>query len=188
MTSLTINETHHDLDIIRNGDRFTVTAGPNLRRDKWRAGVWVMYVEDESSTTSFTVEKSDGIYTAGFLIYESENYNSTHSGYRNFTSYQNTTPTSSPGGSATLTLVAGGGRFLFREFETQALNAQGQRTGGPITYSLNEELKVSENGKLCNDPDANLLVATGGQKTLVVGICCFVPTEQVPKLGLDYKY
>lgn len=189
MSSLELNANPENLDIIRNGDRFAVCVGPTLRASKWKGGTWVKYVENVSSTDSFTVEKSDGIYTCGFLIYGSEDYeNARQSTYRNFTSYQNTSPLANALGTATLTVVAGGGRFLFKQFETQALAPNGTRTGGAITYSLNEELKISENGLLCNDDDASLLLATGGTKTLVVGICCLVPTASVPKLGLDYKY
>ena len=148
-----------------------------------------MYVENQSSSDSFTVERSDGVYTSGFLIYGSEDYdNARISNYRNYTSYQNTSPIANALGTAVQTSVNGGGRFLFKQFETIALAPNGTRTGGPITYRLNEELKVSENGLLCNDDDANLLAATGGAKTLVVGICCLVPTTNNPKLGLDYKY
>ena len=110
MSSLTLNETPENLDIIRNGDRFAVTIGPLLRRSKWKGGTWVKYVENELDTTSFTVEKSDGIYTCGFLIYGSEDYdNARVSNYRNFTSYQNTSSIAPALGTATLTLVAGGG-------------------------------------------------------------------------------
>lgn len=188
MSSLALNETPENLDIIRNGDRFAVTIGSALRREKWKGGTWVKYVPDESSTDSFTVERSDGIYTCGFVIYGSEDYeNARQSNYRNFTSYQNTSKIANALGTATLTLVAGGGRFLFKQFEEFNLDAQGNRTL-PATYQLNEELKVSENGLLCNDADADLTAKTGGAKALIVGICCHVPTVQTPKLGLDYKY
>jgi hypothetical protein len=188
MSSLTLNETPENLDIIRNGDRFAVTIGPLLRRSKWKGGTWVKYVEDEIDTTSFTVEKSDGIYSCGFVIYGSEDYdNARVSNYRNFTSYQNTSSIAPALGTATLTLVAGGGRFLFKQFESFRLDAQGNRTL-PANYQLNQELKVSENGLLCNDDDADLIAKTGGAKALIVGICCLVPTTQVPKLGLDYKF
>tara|TARA_B100000424_G_scaffold156512_1_gene119644 strand:- start:509 stop:1075 length:567 start_codon:yes stop_codon:yes gene_type:complete len=188
MSSLKLNETPDNLDIIRNGDRFAVTIGPILRSERWKGGTWVKYVADHSNTDSFTVERSDGVYSCGFVIYGSEDYtNARQSTYRNFTSYQNTSVMANALGTATLTLVAGGGRFLFKDFEQFNLDGNGDRTV-PATYQLNEELKVSENGLLCNDGDVRLLAKTGGAKTLIVGICCLVPTEQVPKLGLDYKF
>ena len=188
MSSLKLNETPDNLDIIRNGDRFQCTIGPILRSERWKGGTWVKYVEDKSSTDSFTVERSDGIYTCGFVMYGSEDYtNARQSTYRNFTSYQNTSPIANALGTASLTLVAGGGRFLFKEFEEFRLDGQGNRTI-PANYQLNQDLKVSENGLLCNDEDARLLAKTNGTKTLLVGICCLVPTTEVPKLGLDYKY
>lgn len=188
--SINLNVTPENLEILTPGDRFPCTIGPLLRRSKWKGGTWVRYVEDVNSTDSFTVERSDGIHTCGFLIYGSEDYdNARISTYRNYTSYQNTSPIANDLGTATLTLVAGGGRFLFKQFETQALDAQGQRNGGAIVYNLNDELKVSENGLLCNDEDARLLLATGGAKTLIIGTCCLIPTEaNGQKLGLDYKF
>ena len=115
MSSLQLNETPDNLDIIRNGDRFACTIGPILRSERWKGGTWVKYVADQSSTDSFTVERSDGVYTCGFVIYGSEDYtNARQSTYRNFTSYQNTSPIANALGTATLTLVAGGGRFLFQ--------------------------------------------------------------------------
>jgi hypothetical protein len=188
MSSLKLNETPDNLDIIRNGDRFAVTVGPILRRDRWKGGTWVKYVADQSNTDSFTVERSDGVYTCGFVIYGSEDYtNARQSTYRNFTSYQNTSSIANALGTATLTLVAGGGRFLFKDFEEFRLDLNGDRTI-PANYQLNQDLKVSENGLLCNDEDATLNAKTGAGKSLVIGICCLVPTTEVPKLGLDYKY
>jgi hypothetical protein len=83
-------------------------------------------------------------------------------------------------------MVMGGGRFLFTQFEEFGLDAQGVRNQPP-NYALNQNLKVSENGLLCNDSDANLLVATGGAIALIVGVCCKTPDSD-GKLGLDLKY
>lgn len=182
-----INLTSHDLDIIKQGDRFQVVAGPILRRTRWKAGTWVRYVPGE---IDFTVEKSDGIYACGFLHYGSEDYTDARvSNYRNFSSYQNIGGNAVARGGATLTLVTGGGRFLFAEFETFGLNPQGQRDPNlPITYTLNEDLRVSENGLLCNDSEALIKLATGGAQVALVGVCSKTPTTENPKLGLDLKY
>lgn len=185
--SIDLNLTTDDIDVLKNGDKTPCTAGPIMRRNGWKGGTWVHYVENENSAAEFTVEKSDGRYVAGFVLYGSENYaNARQSTYRNFTSYQNTGALASASGAAVLTLVNGGARILFKEFETTALAVNGVRNGGPITYNLNDPLKVSENGLLCNDPDANLNAALGVDPT-VVGICCKVPGTD-GKLGLDLKY
>jgi hypothetical protein len=184
-----INVVKEDITVIRNGDRFRVTAGPILRRTKWKGGTFVRYVEDETATDEYTVERSDGIGVAGFVIYGSEDYTDPQiSNYRNYTSYQNAGALANANGTAVLTVVAGGGRFLFAEYETISLDIAGVRQGPPITYVLNQNLKVSENGLLCNDPDDRLLLATGGEETVVVGIVCKVPSSIEPKLGLDLKY
>lgn len=180
--------TSHDLDCIIQGDRFPVVAGPILRARKWKSGTWVRYVTDENNANNWTVERSNGVYAAGFLMYGSEDYSDARrSNYRNYTSFQNAGELSEASGSAVITMITGGGRFLFANYETVALNALGERTGGPITYILGEDLKVSENGLLCNDTDANLLAATGGTQTLVVGVCSKLPVNG-GKIGFDLKY
>jgi len=74
-------------------------------------------------------------------------------------------------------------------FETVALTPAGVRAGGPAVYSLNDILKVSENGLLCNDPDAFLLLATGGTSVISVGTCSVIPDARSGnRLGLDFKF
>jgi hypothetical protein len=85
-------------------------------------------------------------------------------------------------------MISGGARCLFLNYETISLNAQGQRAGGVAQYTLNDKIKVSENGLLCNDADNLLLLATGGQESIVVGLCCKTPTTEDVSLGLDMKY
>ena len=185
--SIDLNLTTDDIDVLKNGDRTPCTAGPIMRRTGWKGGTWVYYVPNDDKVSEFTVEKSDGRYVAGFVLYGSENYASARqSTYRNFTSYQNTGALASASGAAVLTLVNGGARILCKEFETVALAVNGQRNAGPITYNLNDPLKISENGLLCNDPDANLNAAIGANPTFV-GICCKVPGTD-GKLGIDLKY
>jgi hypothetical protein len=141
----------------------------------------------------WVVERSDGIRADGFMLWASANrFDSTgDAGYRNWTSYQNDDQNVATvaSGAATTVLVAGGGRFLFRVFETVALTPGGVRAGGPAVYSTNDVLKVSENGLLCNDPDAFLILATGGVSPIHVGVCSAVPNARsANRLGLDLKF
>lgn len=184
--SINLNLTTDDIDVLKNGDKTPCTAGPIMRRTGWKSGTWVYYVPNVDNVSEFTVEKSDGTALAGFVLYGSENYaDARQSTYRNFTSYQNTGALASASGAAVLTLVNGGARVLFKEFETIALN-NGVRNGGAITYNLNESLRISENGLLTNDPEAELILA-GIPAPIVVGLCCKVP-ETDNKLGIDLKY
>jgi len=184
-----------DVELMKGGDRFPVAAGPILRSTGWRGGLWVRYVPP-TGADDFVVEASDGIDGTGFLLFPSENY-STPGGFasgvaqttneQNWTSYQFTTEPAVA--TNVVTMVNGGTRVLFRVFETVSLTGAGVRSGPPITYSLNDPLKISENGLLCNDPDAALLAATGGVVTLVVGFCCSVPSPRNDnRLGLDLKF
>jgi hypothetical protein len=188
--STRLNINNNDLELMFNGDKFPVAIGPNLRRNGWRAGTWVKYVPNEFSATEFTVEKSEGIYAAGFLLYPSEDYSDSRtSNYRNFTSFQvNISPTTATSGSGVTTMISGGTRILTRNYETTALDNLGVRNNGTLNYSLNSPLYISENGILTQDPPANLILATGGDSPLFVGICSKVPTTDDPRLGADIKY
>jgi len=187
MASVNLNKTSDDIDAHFVGDKFPVVAGPILRATKWKAGLFVRYVEDEIETNNFTVEQSNGREVVGFLLFGSEDYaDARQSNFRNFTSYQNTSALASSSGSATLTMISGGARYLFKNFETIALDAGGVRQGGAITYNLNEPLKISENGLPCNDPDDRLSLAIGGDP-IVVGFCSKKPGID-GKLGIDLKF
>lgn len=177
-----------DVDLQFPGDRISVITGPIMRRSGWRGGVFVQYVP---GTDDFTVEISDGNAAAGFILFQSENYALTRpygngpGSPENWLAHQFRNPT---GGNNVATMISGGTRAYFRVFETVALNGAGARAGGPITYTLNEPLKVSENGLLCNDSDVNL-AAAGVTTPQVVGIVSAVPlARNSNRLGIDLKF
>ena len=189
--STALNLTSDDLDVLKAGDKLTATAGPIVRASGWVAGQWVRYVDPQvPSVSEFTVEKSDGVTAAGFMLYGSENYSDPRrSTYRNYTSYQNASSFAAvASGASVVTIMVNGGRFLFRNYETVALDAFGVRAGGPAVYTVGFPLKISENGLLCQDPDALLLLATGGTSVLIAGVCSKIPTTNDPRLGLDSKF
>lgn len=171
-----------DVEIFLTGDRSPVICGPGLRAAGWRGGVWVMYVPGDMD---FTVERSDGTRATGFLLFPSEGADpSTVGGSSDFISYQ---PATGVGGQNVMTMVNGGTRAYFKVFETVAL-AGGARVGGPLVYNLNDDLKVSENGLLCNDPDAQFALI-GITTPIVVGMVSAVPSPRnFNRLGLDLKF
>jgi hypothetical protein len=153
-----------------------------------------MYVAGEQE---WTVEASDGTAATGFLLFQAEYYSQLQPGSfgagsellvgspENYLSHQFL---SGKGGQNVITMINGGTRCFFKAFETTALVLAGTRTGATITYSLNDNLKVSENGLLCNDSDVNL-AAAGIATPLVVGLVSAVPaTENGNRLGWDMKY
>lgn len=181
-----------DVVFVINGDKFPATAGPGLRSTGWPGGLWVRYVPPVGMVDEYIVEVSDGNSATGFLGFPSENYtpDSFSGPVNNFTGIQLLTGQGAVAGASTVTITAGGGRFLFRLFETVVLSAGGQRDGseGFITYNLNEDLKISENGLLCNDPDARLALQ-GVVTPQIVGKCCAVPHARNNfRLGLDLKF
>ena len=175
-----------------NGDKFPCTAGPILRSTGWRGGLWVMYVPPIGNVDEYVIEASDGTMATGFVAFPSENYdpNANWGAVNNFTGIQLREGQGAVAGASTVTVTAGGGRMLFLVFETVVLAAGGTRDGseGFITYNLNDQLKVSENGFLCNDPDGRLALV-GIASPLVVGTCCAVPHERNGfRLGMDLKF
>lgn len=177
-----------DVELMFPGDRFPVVVGPNLRTSGWRGGTFVQYVTGDQD---FTVEVSDGNQAAGFLLFQSENYElippygNGPGSPQNFLGQQNRSPV---GGNNVMTVVEGGVRAFFKVFETVALDGAGDRVGGSITYTLNEDLKISENGLLCNDSDANL-AAAGVSSPQVVGIVSAIPSSSNNnRLCIDLKY
>jgi len=183
--------TPDDVQTLFAGQRSKVTAGPVLRRSLWVGGLFVQYATPVDQVNDFLVEQSFGVAACGFMLNPSENYADPRGGggYRNWTSIQPANPESTTlaSGAATQTINSGGGRFLFRHFERTALTALGVRAGGPAIYNLNEPLLVSENGLLCNDPEAWLVLATGGAEAIRVGICCALPEYSQGRLGIDYR-
>jgi len=182
-----------DVEMMFPGDRFPVVVGPDLILSGWRGGLFVAYV---TGPQDFTVEVSDGNSVGGFLLFQSENYTANQPGSfgvspdpvvgssGNWLSKQ---PRQGVGGQNVVTMVTGGTRAFFKVFETVAL-AGGARTGGPIIYGLNDNLKISENGLLCNDSDVQLALV-GIAVPVVVGIASAVPSSQNGgRICLDFKY
>lgn len=173
-----------------NGDKFPCVAGPILRSTGWRGGLWVRYVPPVGLVDEYVVEASNGNEATGFIGFPSENYapGDFAGAVNNFTGVQLRDGMGSVAGASTITVTAGGGRMLFLVFETVALDVGGARAGGAITYTLNEDLKISENGYLCNDSDANL-AAAGVTNPLIVGKVCAVPhARNGNRLGMDLKF
>lgn len=176
---------YDDVEPMVWGDKLTCSAGSTLQRTGWKAGTFAMYVAGSVGEPYFTVERSDGIGVAGFILYGSEDYSDTRiGGYHNYTSIQKRYPN----GPNTITVMIGGGRYFFRNYEKVALAADGTRTGGPAVYGFNNILKVSENGLLCNDPDGYLLLATGGAVTVPFAMCSRPPVVDDPRMGVDMRY
>ena len=189
MSQMTPNITD-DVIFQINGDKFPCVAGPVLRSTGWRGGLWVKYVPPTGNVDEFVIEASDGNEATGFIGFPSENYDPGDfaGAVNNFTGVQLRTGQGAVSGASTVTVTAGGGRFLFLVFETVALDVGGARAGGPISYSLNEDLRVSESGYLCNDSVANL-AAAGVTNPLVVGKVCAVPhARNGYRLGMDLKF
>jgi len=177
-----------DVELRFPGDRFPVVVGPTLRQGGWRGGLWVQYVT--STEGDFVVEISDGNFASGFLLFQAENYEQAPpygTGPGSPANWISNQPREGTGGQNVVTMVNGGTQAFFKLFETQRLVA-GARTGADITYSLNESLKVSENGLLTNDSDVDL-ATVGIANPIVVGIVSAVPSDRNgDRLGADIKY
>lgn len=183
------NNSRADVDLLKLGDTFPAQAGPLLRQTGWRGGVFVQYIAS-NETDLFVVERSDGNTSVGFILNASEDNSYDGPGSnRNWTSQiQRGNAASAAAGCSTITIVSGGPKALFAVYETVALTGGGTRTGGPITYSPNDPLRISENGLLCNDSEANL-IAAGIAAPIFVGNVIVPPSERSGnRLGLDMKF
>jgi len=173
-----------DVELMFPGDRYPVSAGPILVQTGWRGGQWVQFVT--SPFGDFFVEASDGNRIAGFILFQSEYYPPTPNlmgSPENWIAHQ---PRHCQATSVT-TMLSGGVRAFFRVYETEAL-AGGTRSGGPITYTLNENLYVSENGLLCNDSAVQLALA-GVVTPQLVGIVSAIPsTGNENRLAADIHW
>lgn len=181
---------HPDVDLHFPADRFPVHPVAALRSAGWRGGIWVEYTNPEYGLP-WCVKKSAGIKAVGFLLFPSEDYATAANGAtQNYTSMQyRGNATSAASGASVVTMINGGTRAYFRVFETVALDGAGNRSNGAITYGYGDTLRVSENGLLCNDSDADLQVATGGGETLVVGYVSDPPSAtNNQRLGADIKF
>ena len=179
-----------DVELHLRGDRFFVQPGPVLLSTGWRGGLWVRYVPGDYD---FTVEASDGNTCTGFLLFQSEDYQPFPPPFgtgvgspENYLAHQFLA--NGQGGQNIATIVAGGTRCYFKVYEQFQLNGGVRDPNLPITYVLNENLKVSENGFLCNDSDVELALA-GVISPKVVGVCSAVPNPtNRNRLGFDLKY
>lgn len=177
-----------DVELRFPGDRFPVVAGPTLRTNGWRGGIFVQYVT--SAEGDFVVEISDGNNAAGFMLFASEDYELTPpygTGPGSAANWISGQPATGVGGQNVVTMVNGGTQAFWKVYETRRLVA-GARTGAAITYTLHDDLKVSENGLLCNDSNADL-ATVGIANPIVVGIVSAVPSARnMNRLGADIKY
>lgn len=173
------NETHDlDVEVMIPGDRIPVTCVGSLIQGGWRGGQFVRYVAD------FQVEVSNGLRSAGYLLRASEQVPGGVDNLRSEYNYTGIQPANrlSPN---TVTMVAGGGRFMFRVFETRAVTDR--IAGPPLVYNHNDYLYVSERGLLTNESTALALV--GITNPILVGVVCAVPSDATDgRLGIDMKY
>lgn len=181
-----------DVEALVLGDRLIVAAGPNLRATGWVGGLWVEYITPPPGVVDdFVVEVSAGSFTAGFMLFPSENYNVQQAGAvpwdtsNDYLGTQFRTEQGAIAGASTLTIIQDGGRYWIKHYETTALNGAGVRAAGPAIYTLNQRLHVSENGLFCNDSDANLIAAGVATPTLVGTVSAVPSSRNQFRLGLD---
>lgn len=173
---MSINQIPDDVQVMHYGSKWNVVVGPNLRVSGWRGGQFVMY-STLTGTIPFEVEKSDGNYVSGFLISPSEYAapNEAWGATNNYTGMQKRTEQGFASGAGVVAMACDNGRFGFKIYETQAIGGGAARDGGPITYALNQNLYVSENGLLCNDTPVKLL-QVGITTPQLLGVVSAVPT------------
>lgn len=181
-------ETNLDVELMYKALRLPVSVGPILRSTGWRGGQWVTYINSDEG--DFVVEASDGTSAAGFLLFPSEDYRLTPP-YGSFDgsalNWTSTQPMQGVGGQNVITMISGNSRFFCKVFETEALDG-GARTGGSITYMLNQSLKISENGLLCNDSNAQLALVGIASPIAIGGVAAIPLARNGYRLGVGARY
>lgn len=167
-----------DVEVMIPGDRIPVTVVGSLLQAGWIGGQFARYVAD------FQVDASNGLRSAGFLLRSSEQVTGGVDNLRSEYNYTGIQPANrlSPN---TVTMVAGGGRFMFRLYETRAVT---DRVAGPLLiYNHNDNLYVSERGLLTNESTA--LAFVGITNPIFVGVVSAIPSSATDfRLGADMKY
>jgi hypothetical protein len=167
-----------DVEVMIPGDRLPCQVVGSLLQSGWRGGQFVRFVAD------FQVDASNGLQSAGYLMRASEQIPGGVDNLRSEYNYTGIQPGSrlSPN---TVTMVAGGGRFMFRLFETRVVTDR--VAGAPLVYNHNDYLYVSERGLLTNESTA--LAFVGITNPILVGVVCAVPSPATDnRLGIDMKY
>jgi hypothetical protein len=178
-----------DLELLNKSASSTtpVALDLSLRTNGYPAGLFVKYIAPDNPVHDWVVVASDGI-TANGLLWDMQTQDDVQRGSVNsWLAMRPATPalTAHRSGATTVTMFAGKLIAIFRNFEKVALTAAGTRTGGPAVYAVGQPLKVSENGLLCNDPDAFLLAATGGSAVVRAGTCNAAPSQTGGRVGAD---
>ncbi len=183
-------ELYTDVIIQINGDKLPAKVGPGLRATGWRGGTFVRYIAPDNLVDEYVLEASAGSSGVGFLAFPPEGYGIGEGDWgaeNNFLGQQLRTGAGSVAGASTVTITAGGGRYLFKTQETVSLNGAGVRNVNPAVYVLNQTLFISENGLLCSDTSDNLILA-GVATPIAVGVCSAVPHARNGfRVGLDLK-
>lgn len=138
-----------DLVVLYKGDSITVNLDADLDASGWAGGQFVRWVD--SGTGFLTVTLANGVF-CGFLPFGS---NESGDGYTAITG-QNQTYNYA-------TMFFGGNVFYTRTYETETyLSRHGMEPYNPLTYTANQVLYVSENGKITNQDESDLAVNPGG--------------------------
>lgn len=166
-----------DLVPLHKGDSITVKIASSLAASGWEGGTFVRWTDDGSGELTVTI--ANGLY-CGFLPFGSEE---TGDGYASITG-QNTH-------YKYATMFFGGNVFYTRVYETETYDS---RNGGPyaaLTYTPNQALYISENGKITNQDESDPAVNPGGlfpDGTPITVPFVFFGTVAVPPSSASRNY
>lgn len=138
-----------DLILLHKGDSITPAISASLAASGWDGGQFVRWTD--AGNGELTVTLANGVY-CGFMPFGSEEAGD---GYVSITG-QNPR-------YKYVSMYFGGNVFYTRTFETQTYIARnGLGPAAALTYTANQALYVSENGKITNQDESDLAVNPGG--------------------------
>ena len=144
-----VNYANRQLVILHKGDTMPVQITSDLAAAGWLGGQFVRWVADPAGSGQPTLDIADGRY-CGFFAFGS-----------NEPADQFTSMTGQNTRYRYISLFFGGNMFYTSTYETYGYVA---RHGGPLvplTYTPNNPLYVSENGKITSEDESDMVVFGG---------------------------
>jgi hypothetical protein len=162
-----------DLVVLHKGDSITTAIDATMAATGWAGGTFVRWTD--AGTGELTVTLANGVY-CGFAPFGSEESGD------GFAAITGQNPR-----YKYVTMFFGGNVFYTRTYETETYKSRnGLEPYNPLTYTANQALYVSENGKLTNQDESDLAVNPTGLfpdgspitiPFVFFGVCCVPPSS-----------
>lgn len=136
-----------DLVLLHKGDSITPTIDADMAAAGWAGGTFVRWID--AGTGELTVTIANGVY-CGFAPFGSDESGD------GFTAITGQNPR-----YKYVTMYFGGNVFYTRTYETETYESRHGGAYAALTYTANQALYISENGKITNQDESDVAVNPG---------------------------